>query len=106
MQAAVGPGCRSKAVLGICEAAGLGAVGRGTDRQGPGWEKLQADAALQLAQLARAMWNDLDVDEADGSVLDRGPDRRWWGHEGNGAEVAPAAPAGEPAEMPAQRGVM
>ena len=47
-----------QAVLGICEelrASGQWAEGQ-TDDRGRGWEKLQADAALRLGQLARAMW--------------------------------------------------
>ena len=72
-----------QAVLGICEelrASGQWAEGQ-TDDRGRGWEKLQADAALRLGQLARAMWNDLDVVEAEAAFMTAAPTGGGWGHE-------------------------
>lgn len=52
-----------------------------TDARGRGWEKLQADAALRLGQLARATWNDLDLTEAQAAFMDAAPVDGTWGYE-------------------------
>lgn len=95
-----------QAVLGICEelrASGQWAEGQ-TDDRGRGWEKLQADAALRLGRLARAMWNDLDVVEAEAAFMTAAPTGGGWGHEDVVQKWHQQHLRGEPAEMPALQG--
>lgn len=49
-----------------------------TDAKGRGWEKVQADAALRLASLAKAGWNSLEIDDAQRIFTDAAPtDDKW-----------------------------
>jgi P4 family phage/plasmid primase-like protien len=52
-----------------------------TDERGRGWEKLQADAALRLGQLARATWNDLDLADAEQSFYEAAPVDGTWAQD-------------------------
>lgn len=52
-----------------------------TDERGRGWEKLQADAALRLGQLARAPWNGLTLAEAEEAFLAAAPTDGTWSAE-------------------------
>ncbi len=52
-----------------------------TDDRGRGWEKLQADAALRLGQLARASWNGLTLAEAEEAFLSAAPTDGTWSTE-------------------------
>jgi hypothetical protein len=71
----------SKALEGICaELKTSGEWGEGqTDDRGRGWEKLQADAALRLGQLARASWNDLELSDAQSIFVATAPTDGTWG---------------------------
>lgn len=70
-----------------------------TDDRGRGWEKLQADAALRLGQLARAEWNNLDLADAEAAFVAAAPvDGSWssddvelkWRQQSGRLEPAPA----------------
>lgn len=49
-----------------------------TDDRGRGWEKIQADAALRLASLAKADWNGLELEDAKGLFTDWAPVDDGW----------------------------
>lgn len=49
-----------------------------SDALGRGWEKLTADAAYKLAQLAKGVWNTLTPDEALRALLDAAPTDSTW----------------------------
>ncbi|GAB3742472.1 AAA family ATPase [Microlunatus parietis] len=48
------------------------------DDHGRGWERMQADAALRLASLARADWNDLDLGAAKAAFMSAAPTSGRW----------------------------
>lgn len=49
-----------------------------TDERGRGWEKIQADAAYRLAELAKAEWNDLTEERAKILLTEMAPvDTSW-----------------------------
>lgn len=52
-------------------------VGR-TDSRGRGWEKIQADAAYRLAELAKAEWNQLSLERAKELFADMAPTDDGW----------------------------
>lgn len=67
-------------VVGELNAAAAWAPGQ-RDARGRGWEKLCADAALRLGQLARAEWNDLDLGLAEQLFIASAPTDDTWSLE-------------------------
>lgn len=71
-----------------------------TDDRGRGWEKLQADAALRLGQLARASWNDLELADAESAFLEAAPVDGTWGTSDAALKWAQQSGRLEPAAWP------
>ncbi|HEU4567682.1 MAG TPA: phage/plasmid primase, P4 family, partial [Marmoricola sp.] len=71
-----------------------------TDDRGRGWEKLQADAALRLGQLARATWNDLELSDAEAAFVAAAPVDGSWGTDDVELKWRQQAHRGDPAPWP------